>query len=70
MLSPSYFIFICFPFSFFFHIKKKGLIYMTTTITTANSIIGYKVGNSYKIGAKIGSGSFGEIHKGKETNSR
>lgn len=38
---------------------------MTTTTTTASSIIGYKVG-SYKIGTKIGSGSFGEIHKGKK----
>jgi hypothetical protein len=37
---------------------------MTTTITTANSIVGYKVGNGYKVGTKIGSGSFGEIHRG------
>lgn len=37
---------------------------MTTTVTTANAIVGYKVGNSYKIGNKIGSGSFGEIHRG------
>lgn len=38
---------------------------ITTSTTAANAMIGYKVGNSYKIGAKIGSGSFGEIHRGK-----
>lgn len=38
---------------------------MTTTLTTANALIGCKVGNTYRIGTKIGSGSFGEIHKGK-----
>lgn len=42
---------------------------MTTTTTTASSIIGYKVG-SYKIGTKIGSGSFGEIHKGKKEKKK
>ncbi|KAI7896206.1 casein kinase I [Mucor mucedo] len=42
---------------------------MTTTVTTASSIIGYKVGNIYKIGAKIGSGSFGEIHRGIDEKS-
>jgi casein kinase I family protein HRR25 len=31
-----------------------------------SSIVGYRVGNAYKTGAKIGSGSFGEIHNGKE----
>lgn len=35
---------------------------MTTTLN--NTIIGYKIASCYKIGAKIGSGSFGEIHKG------
>lgn len=39
---------------------------MTTTVTAPlNPIIGYKIASSYKIGAKIGSGSFGEIHKGE-----
>lgn len=43
---------------------------MTTTVTTASSIIGYKVGNAYKIGVKIGSGSFGEIHRGKHKRGK
>ncbi|GAN06910.1 casein kinase I [Mucor ambiguus] len=43
---------------------------MTTSLTTPlNPIIGYKVASSYRIGAKIGSGSFGEIHKGIEEAS-
>ncbi|CAO3654417.1 unnamed protein product [Mucor hiemalis] len=42
---------------------------MTTTVTTASAIVGYKVGNSYKIGTKIGSGSFGEIHRGTDEKS-
>jgi hypothetical protein len=41
---------------------------MTSAVTTtANALVGYKVGNIYRIGTKIGSGSFGEIHKGKKS---
>ncbi|CEP08573.1 hypothetical protein [Parasitella parasitica] len=43
---------------------------MTTTLTAPlNPMIGYKIASSYRIGAKIGSGSFGEIHKGIEEKS-
>ncbi|KAI8639681.1 kinase-like domain-containing protein [Parasitella parasitica] len=43
---------------------------MTTTVTTSlNPMLGYKIASSYRIGPKIGSGSFGEIHKGIEEKS-
>lgn len=37
---------------------------MTATMTSANNLVGYKFGYIYKVENKIGSGSFGEIHKG------
>ncbi|KAI7904776.1 kinase-like domain-containing protein [Cokeromyces recurvatus] len=42
---------------------------MTTTVATACSLIGYKIVNKYKVGTKLGSGSFGEIHRGLEEKS-
>ncbi|KAI8992104.1 casein kinase I delta isoform [Mycotypha africana] len=41
----------------------------TTTVTTVASVVGNKFGSSYRLGAKIGSGSFGEIHLGIEEAS-
>ncbi|KAI8989297.1 kinase-like protein [Pilobolus umbonatus] len=42
---------------------------MTSAVSTSSSLIGYTVNGCYKIGPKIGSGSFGEIHKGIDENT-